>query len=114
MMNGTNGTNGTSTGCKLLWKHPSPQDTPMYRFLHNVNKAHGLHMETYPELYQWSIDNIDHFWQRVWEFVGVRAQGTASRVSFKLQFDCTSLTLIRRSISMRPCTPARRFLKAPR
>jgi hypothetical protein len=111
-MNGTNGTNGTSMGSKLLWKHPSPQSTPMYRFLHNVNKTHGLHMETYPELYQWSIDNTDQFWQRVWEFVGVRAQGTASRVSSKLRLNCTSLIPTRRSISMRPCTLAQRSLKA--
>ena len=53
----------------------------MYQYMQRVNSAHGLHLSTYPELYQWSIDNIDLFWQSVWDFVGVRAQGRATRVS---------------------------------
>lgn len=53
----------------------------MHRFLTEVNKTRGLQLSTYKELHQWSIDNIDEFWQDVWQFVGVRAQGKASRVS---------------------------------
>lgn len=79
-MNGTNGSNGTSKGAKLLWRHTSPESTPMYHFLQKVNKTYGLQLSTYPELYQWSIDEIDQFWQSVWQFVGVRAQGHATRV----------------------------------
>jgi acetoacetyl-CoA synthetase len=79
-MNGMNGTNGTSVGAKLLWKHSSPKSTPMYQFLQEVNSTYGLQLSTYSELHQWSIENIDQFWQRVWEFVGVRAQGKAARV----------------------------------
>lgn len=79
-MNGTNGINGKSPGAKLLWRHPSPESTPMYEFLQKVNKTHGLQLSTYPELHQWSVDNIDEFWQDVWDFVGVRAQGKAARV----------------------------------
>lgn len=79
-MNGTNGTNGSSPGAKLLWRHSAPESTPMYRFLETVNKTFGLQLSTYHELYQWSIENIDQFWQSVWDFVGVRAQGQAARV----------------------------------
>lgn len=78
----TNGSNGTSTGAKLLWRHSSPESTPMYQYLQRVNEAYGLRLSTYPELYQWSIDNIDSFWHSVWDFVGVRAQGRAARVSY--------------------------------
>jgi hypothetical protein len=80
-MDGTNGANGTSTGSKLLWKHPSPQSTPMYQFLELVNKTHGLQLCSYQELYQWSIENTTDFWQRAWDFVGIRHQGTPSSVS---------------------------------
>ena len=80
MMNGTNGTNGTSMGAKLLWRHSSPKSTPMYQYLQKVNETHRLQLSTYSELYEWSIDNIDWFWQSVWDFVGVRAQGKANRV----------------------------------
>ncbi|KAF1834702.1 acetoacetate-CoA ligase [Decorospora gaudefroyi] len=75
-MNGTIGANGTSSGSKLLWRHPSPQSTPMYQFLHKVNKTHNLQISSYPELHQWSIHHVDEFWKSAWEFVGVRHQGT--------------------------------------
>lgn len=83
-MNGTNGTNGTTVGAKLLWRHSSPESTAMYQFLQEVNKTRELQLSTYQELHQWSIDNIDEFWQDVWDFVGVRAQGKATRVSQQL------------------------------
>lgn len=79
-MNGTNGTNGTPAGARLLWRHSSPKSTAMYQYLQQVNKTYGLQLETYPELHQWSVDNIDQFWQSVWDFVGIRAQGRATRV----------------------------------
>ncbi|KAI4628503.1 hypothetical protein J4E83_003053 [Alternaria metachromatica] len=74
-MNGTRGANGTSTGPKLLWKHSSPETTPMYQFLQSVNKTHNLQLSDYSQLQKWSIENINEFWQRTWEFVGVRHQG---------------------------------------
>ncbi|KAI4932932.1 hypothetical protein J4E85_003335 [Alternaria conjuncta] len=74
-MNGTKGANGTSTGPKLLWKHSSPKTTPMYQFLQSVNQTHNLQLSDYSQLHKWSIDNINEFWQRTWEFVGVRHQG---------------------------------------
>ncbi|KAE8846182.1 hypothetical protein HRS9139_00749 [Pyrenophora teres f. teres] len=68
--NGTNGSNGTPSGSKLLWEHGSPETTPMHQFLQSVNKTRGLQLSSYKELHQWSIENIDQFWQRTWEFVG--------------------------------------------
>ncbi|KAF2004245.1 acetoacetyl-CoA synthase [Amniculicola lignicola CBS 123094] len=78
--NGTNGhaesgTNGTAKSAKLLWKHPDPQSTPMFKFLQHVNAKYGLEMETYPELHKWSIEHVSNHWSSVWDFVGVRAKG---------------------------------------
>ncbi|KAL1606232.1 hypothetical protein SLS60_003634 [Paraconiothyrium brasiliense] len=81
--NGTNGTNlsnGHHKAAKLLWRHPSPQSTPMFRFLHSVNQKYGLQLSSYEELHKWSVDHIDKFWGCVWQFVGVRAKTGASRV----------------------------------
>ena len=82
-MNGTKVANGTSAGPKLLWKHSSPETTPMYQFLQSVNKTHNLQLSDYSQLHKWSIDNINEFWQRTWEFVGVRHQGAFTSVSHR-------------------------------
>lgn len=77
---GAIGVNGTSTASKMLWKHPAPMSTPMFKFMENVNQKYGLQLSSYEELHRWSVDNIGKFWGRVWGFVGVRAEEQASRV----------------------------------
>jgi len=79
--NHTDSANGTSTRAKLLWKHPDPTSTPMSKYLQHVNYTYNLRLSTYPELHRWSIDHIDTFWESVWKFVGVRAEGSESPVS---------------------------------
>ena len=49
---------------KLLWT-PSEaqiQDSNMYRFMAGVNRKYKTNFTTYPELWQWSVDNIAAFW----------------------------------------------------
>jgi acetoacetyl-CoA synthetase len=84
MANGSTDANGTPAGSKLLWRHPDPQSTAMHRYLQAVNQSHNLRLSTYSDLHQWSIENIDAFWQSVWKFVGIRAEGDASPVSSAL------------------------------
>jgi acetoacetyl-CoA synthetase len=43
------------------------------RFIEYVNGKHGKKFKTYPELYQWSIEDIPGFWARLWEFVDIKA-----------------------------------------
>jgi hypothetical protein len=102
-MHGASDANGMpGVGSKLLWKHPDPESTPMHRYLKAVNYAHGLQLSSYPELHQWSIANIDAFWQSVWKFVGVRAEGEASPVSRKPSRELTH-------VGMLTTTTGRRF-----
>ena len=56
-----------------LWRHPDPSSTPMWQFLEAVNKKHNLDLHDYPDLYQWSIENVEQFWEQVWGFVGITA-----------------------------------------
>ncbi len=43
------------------------------RFIEYLNRTHGLHISSYSELYQWSIDELDDFWAVMWEFAGIKA-----------------------------------------
>jgi acetoacetyl-CoA synthetase len=38
-----------------------------------VNKKHGLEINSYNELYKWSIENIPDFWAAIWEFGKIKA-----------------------------------------
>ena len=58
---------------ELLWQ-PSRErieSTNMFRFMRRINEQFGTNLSTYPELYQWSVDNIPKFWARVWDFAGI-------------------------------------------
>jgi acetoacetyl-CoA synthetase len=43
------------------------------RFIQEINTRHTLALQTYPELYQWSIEYIPDFWTAVWDFAGIEA-----------------------------------------
>ncbi len=59
---------------RMLWTHPDPDSTRMTEFMRGVNRKYGLKLNSYDELYQWSIDNIAAFWGEVWDFTGVTAE----------------------------------------
>lgn len=43
------------------------------RFISEVNKKHGLEIESYSDLYKWSVENIADFWAAMWQFADVKA-----------------------------------------
>lgn len=60
---------------KLLWQ-PSEQrirSSNMYRFLTRVNDTYSNRMTDYPELWQWSVDNLEAFWSIAWDFLDIKA-----------------------------------------
>jgi acetoacetyl-CoA synthetase len=56
-----------------LWRHSDPTSTRMYSFMQAINSKYALHLTTYEELYQWSINNIPEFWEETWHFTGITA-----------------------------------------
>ncbi|MCS7119085.1 MAG: acetoacetate--CoA ligase [Archaeoglobaceae archaeon] len=57
----------------LLWK-PSEEivrDANMSRFIAYVNQKFGTGIRNYRDLYNWSIENIQEFWNALWDFSGV-------------------------------------------
>tara|TARA_B110000858_G_scaffold3502_1_gene4061 strand:+ start:33598 stop:35538 length:1941 start_codon:yes stop_codon:yes gene_type:complete len=43
----------------------------MTRFMAQVNARHGLALDDYHSLYQWSLDAKEIFWSEVWDFCGI-------------------------------------------
>ena len=50
------------------------------RFIQFVNRKFGKNFKDYPELYEWSINEIPDFWAAIWEFAGVKASRGYDRV----------------------------------
>lgn len=65
---------------EMLWK-PSEeriQASPMYKYQQWLAENKGVQTTGYKELHQWSIDNLDDFWESIWQFfdvVGTRGDG---------------------------------------
>lgn len=55
---------------KPIWV-PSQQqieNSNMMKFIRRVNSRFGKNIHAYDELYDWSVNDIENFWQAVWEF----------------------------------------------
>ncbi|MBL0447064.1 acetoacetate--CoA ligase [Aeromonas veronii] len=59
-----------------LWQ-PDPlrmQQSNLYRFMAEVNRFHGLQLQDYPQLWQWSVEKTTRFWPLVWQHCGVKGE----------------------------------------
>ena len=55
-------------------------DANLTRFMAAVNRKHGLRIETYADLHEWSVERIPYFWAAMWDFGGIRASHPYERV----------------------------------
>ena len=60
---------------KQLWTPSTNRimNANITRFIDLVNQRYESHIETYQELYNWSIEHIENFWAAIWEFGDIRA-----------------------------------------
>ncbi|TPX55051.1 hypothetical protein PhCBS80983_g05642 [Powellomyces hirtus] len=65
---------------QLLWTPKAPEQTHMEKFRAFVNKKHGVKLENYHALWQWSVDSYEDFWAAVWEYCKVRTSVNYTRV----------------------------------
>jgi hypothetical protein len=72
MTGSNNKTNGSHAPLEL-WRHPDSRSTQMWDFKEKINKKYGLDLESYDDLYLWSIENISDFWAETWYFTGIKA-----------------------------------------
>ncbi|KAI8908028.1 hypothetical protein EDD86DRAFT_208747 [Gorgonomyces haynaldii] len=47
------------------------KETNMNKFIQFCNKRHGTAFETYEQLYDFSVTNLEAFWTSVWDFCGI-------------------------------------------
>lgn len=66
--------NDSDSSATELWRHPNPSSTRMYEFKEIVNKKYNLKLESYDDLYGWSVGNIAEFWGETWWFTGIKAE----------------------------------------
>ncbi|QWL61025.1 acetoacetate--CoA ligase [Aeromonas jandaei] len=50
------------------------QQSNLYRFMAEVNRFHGLQLQDYPQLWQWSVEKTTRFWPLVWQHCGVKGE----------------------------------------
>lgn len=60
----------------LLYKPDAEtiQTSRMYQFQQKIAAKHGVSLESYSDLHQWSVNHLEDFWAAVWEYCGVVAQ----------------------------------------
>jgi len=60
---------------KLLWQPSEEQkkQANMAKFISYVNEKYALKVDSYDELYDWSIKNIPDFWATMWKFGQIKA-----------------------------------------
>ncbi|XP_036077091.1 acetoacetyl-CoA synthetase isoform X2 [Rousettus aegyptiacus] len=58
-------------GCHVMWEPDGKGNTQMDRFRAAVSAAHGLALENYNDLYQWSVESYSDFWAEFWKFSGI-------------------------------------------
>lgn len=66
---------------RKLWEHADPKSTAMYKFMQSANKKHNLNMQTYRELYEWSVGpNRTQFWDDMWKSSGLIYSGRYTQI----------------------------------
>ncbi|KAF7559004.1 hypothetical protein G7046_g5163 [Stylonectria norvegica] len=52
---------------RKLWEHPNPKSTAMWQFMQDANAQHNLHLQTFDDLYAWSVSHRSAFYGLLWE-----------------------------------------------
>ncbi|XP_002738477.1 acetoacetyl-CoA synthetase-like [Saccoglossus kowalevskii] len=55
----------------VMWRPDSRKKTKIEEFRQKVNCEHHLNLENYAELWQWSVNHYDDFWEAVWKFTDI-------------------------------------------
>lgn len=59
---------------KPYWKPSQNQieTSNMYKFMIDLNSRYNLYMDSYAELYEWSVYNKKEFWAEIWDLADVK------------------------------------------
>ena len=65
---------------KILWEPKNIEQTNFNRFIELVNSRFNINLETYEDIYRWSVNNISHFWGTTLEYSDITYSGKYSTV----------------------------------
>ncbi len=72
----------TITEGDLLWE-PSPTVKAQANLTHYMawlEEKYGLTFNTYPDLWQWSVTEVEQFWETIWRYFEVKASQSYATV----------------------------------
>ena len=63
----------TTPSSAPLWSPSEAQASSTYlaAFMREVNEQFGQNLQSYDDIWRWSVDNGEQFWSKVWDFCGV-------------------------------------------
>jgi acetoacetyl-CoA synthetase len=56
------------------------REANLNRFMEMVRTSHNVNIQSYSDLYRWSVENIPDFWAAIWDFAGIRHSKMYDRV----------------------------------
>ncbi|KAI5297760.1 hypothetical protein KEM56_004555 [Ascosphaera pollenicola] len=59
---------------KPLWTPSNPDKTSIHKFTKTVEEKHSLRFPGYHDLWRWSVERPDIFWEEVYHFTGVKTK----------------------------------------
>ncbi|KAH7211283.1 hypothetical protein BKA60DRAFT_523600 [Fusarium oxysporum] len=61
-----------------LWSPQNLNETNAVKFINQVNEKYGLRLQTYEDLYKWSVgdETINHFWTQAYAWLEISSSGT--------------------------------------
>lgn len=68
----------TSLAPEILWT-PGPAQLQSSRLVHYqrwLDREQGVATGDYAELWRWSVDDISRFWQSIWRYFDIQADGS--------------------------------------
>lgn len=54
-----------------LWTPKNPAGSAALRFLASVNITYGLSLNSYHDLYTWSVTHLEQFWSAAWDYTDI-------------------------------------------
>jgi acetoacetyl-CoA synthetase len=66
---------------ELLWTPSAAQveDTNLMRFAKWLVRERGLRFDSYDALWQWSVTELEEFWQAMWDYFGIQSSARHTR-----------------------------------
>ena len=72
------------TNNQILWQPTDyfKENSNLQHYIHWVSENYGQQFVNYQDIWQWSVDNIETFWQSLFSYFDIQFSGTYSKVLY--------------------------------